>query len=68
MSRFARLPLALSKPVGLANLWEPQVTKGKKEISFFTIPEYETWKEENLDGRGWNIKYFKVRCLSLPPK
>lgn len=44
------------------------MTKGKKEISFFTIPEYETWKEENLDGRGWNIKYFKVRCLSLPPK
>lgn len=37
-----------------------QVTKGKKEISFFTIPEYETWKEETNDGRGWKIKYFKV--------
>ncbi|KAM0750402.1 type II DNA topoisomerase [Meredithblackwellia eburnea MCA 4105] len=36
-----------------------KVTKGKKELSFFTIPEYETWKEENQDGRGWHIKYFK---------
>ncbi|KAK4703211.1 DNA topoisomerase II, partial [Phenoliferia sp. Uapishka_3] len=36
-----------------------KVTKAKKELSFFTIPEYETWKDENNDGRGWNIKYFK---------
>ncbi|GAA5856986.1 hypothetical protein JCM8547_008496 [Rhodosporidiobolus lusitaniae] len=32
---------------------------GKKEISFFTIPEYEEWKRETNDGRGWRIKYFK---------
>ena len=37
-----------------------KVTKGKKEKSFFTIPEYETWKEENDDGRGWACKYYKV--------
>lgn len=40
-----------------------KVSRGKKELSFFTIPEYETWKEENDDGRGWHIKYFKVRCV-----
>jgi hypothetical protein len=45
-----------------------QVSKNKKEISFFTIPEYEQWKEETNDGRGWKIKYFKVslsRLISL---
>ncbi|ODQ54837.1 type II DNA topoisomerase [Saitoella complicata NRRL Y-17804] len=34
-------------------------TKGKKEITFFTIPEYEYWKEANEEGKGWNIKYYK---------
>ncbi|PWN44138.1 putative DNA topoisomerase II [Ceraceosorus guamensis] len=34
-------------------------TKGKQEKSFFTIPEYERWKEENADGKGWVIKYYK---------
>ena len=36
-----------------------KVSKNKREISFFTIPEYEQWKEETDDGRGWKIKYFK---------
>ncbi|CAO1613505.1 unnamed protein product [Sympodiomycopsis kandeliae] len=36
-----------------------KVTKGKQEVSFFTIPEYEEWKAQNNDGRGWVIKYFK---------
>ncbi|KAJ3239764.1 DNA topoisomerase 2 [Chytriomyces hyalinus] len=31
----------------------------KKEISFFTIPEYEQWKKENEDGKGFTIKYYK---------
>lgn len=43
-----------------------KVSKNKKEISFFTIPEYEEWKQETNDGRGWKIKYFKVRRVSLP--
>ena len=34
-------------------------TKGKKEETFFTIPEYNNWKEANEDGRGWKIKYYK---------
>ena len=39
--------------------------KNGKVISFYTMPEYETWKE-SLDGRtsGWSIKYYKV-CLNI---
>jgi DNA topoisomerase-2 len=33
--------------------------KGKEEISFYTLPEYHTWKEKNQDGKGWRIKYYK---------
>lgn len=35
-----------------------KATKGDQSISFFTIPEYEAWKEKtNL--KGWKIKYYK---------
>lgn len=34
-------------------------TKGSKEVTFFTIPQYHDWKEANNDGRGWKIKYYK---------
>jgi len=37
-----------------------KVTKGKKEKVFFTIPEYEAWKEETDGGRGWTCKYYKA--------
>jgi len=33
--------------------------KGRNAISFYTLPEYERWKEENNDGKGWKIKYYK---------
>jgi DNA topoisomerase-2 len=36
-----------------------QVTKGQREHSFYTIPEYETWREQNNNGHGWTIKYYK---------
>ncbi|CAO3644648.1 unnamed protein product [Mucor fragilis] len=31
----------------------------KEEISFFTIPEYETWAEQNNRNSEWEPKYFK---------
>ena len=31
----------------------------KKEVAFFTIPEYETWREANDNARNWTIKYYK---------
>ena len=36
-----------------------KVTKGKNSIPFYTIPEYEAWKLENNEGKGWTIKYYK---------
>jgi len=36
-----------------------KVTKGKRAKTFFTLPEYDNWKEENNDAKGWNIKYYK---------
>jgi DNA topoisomerase-2 len=36
-----------------------KVTRGKSSRSFYTLPEYEHWKEENNNGKGWKIKYYK---------
>ena len=36
-----------------------KVTKGQASKSFFTLKEYETWKETHNDGKGWKIKYYK---------
>ncbi|KAJ3316673.1 DNA topoisomerase 2, partial [Blyttiomyces sp. JEL0837] len=33
--------------------------QANRTIDFFTIPEYEEWKRNNNDGRGYNIKYYK---------
>lgn len=47
-------------------------TQGKKTVSFFTMPEYEAWKESTNNGRGWDIRYYKgpwlfERTLSSMP-
>ena len=36
-----------------------KVWKGKTEYTFYTMPEYEQWKEENNNGKGWEAKYYK---------
>lgn len=36
-----------------------KVTKGKDSKSFYTLPEYESWKETNEEGKGYHIKYYK---------
>jgi len=36
-----------------------KVSKGKRSISFYSIPEYVRWKAANGNGRGWVIKYYK---------
>jgi len=48
-----------------ARLPTTQATKKKQRVVFYTMPEYEAWKE-SLGGNtsGWNIKYYKV-FLSL---
>ena len=35
-----------------------QATKGKQAKVFYTMPEYETWKDET-NTKGWAIKYYK---------
>mmetsp|Transcript_11822 Transcript_11822/g.47709 ORF Transcript_11822/g.47709 Transcript_11822/m.47709 type:complete len:1558 (-) Transcript_11822:87-4760(-) len=43
-----------------------KASKGKKEEVFYTMPEYENWKE-SLDGApGWKIKYYKGLGTSTP--
>lgn len=32
--------------------------KGKQVLSFFTMPQYESWKK-SVDTSGWKIKYYK---------
>ncbi|EOR01319.1 DNA topoisomerase 2 [Wallemia ichthyophaga EXF-994] len=36
-----------------------KVFKRNQEVSFFTVPEFENWKAQNDDGRGWRLKYYK---------
>ncbi|CAJ1331141.1 unnamed protein product [Effrenium voratum] len=36
-----------------------KVSKGDQSKTFFTLPEYEAWKEANNNGQGWKVKYYK---------
>jgi len=37
-----------------------KVTKGKKSETFFTLPQYDNWREETgNNAKGWKIKYYK---------
>ena len=33
--------------------------KNNNTLSFFTLAEYERWKRENNNGKGWLIDYYK---------
>ncbi|PLW47395.1 hypothetical protein PCANC_05840 [Puccinia coronata f. sp. avenae] len=54
-------PSLLKIPEFLVEFITPivKVTRKKEELSFFTMPEFEKWKEENDGGRGWTSKYYK---------
>jgi len=36
-----------------------KVKKNKSEKAFYTIQDYEKWKDKNNEGKGWNVKYYK---------
>ena len=36
-----------------------KVSKNKNTMSFYTLSDYENWKEANQNGKGWTIKYYK---------
>jgi DNA topoisomerase-2 len=31
--------------------------RGREEKTFFTIAEYESWKEDNNNAKGWEVWY-----------
>jgi DNA topoisomerase-2 len=31
-------------------------TKGSRVETFYTIPEYHTWRELHHDGKGWRVR------------
>ncbi|KAL4420378.1 hypothetical protein ABPG77_002318 [Micractinium sp. CCAP 211/92] len=53
-------PSLLKLPGFLVEFITPiiKATKGNQSISFYTLPEYEEWRERN-NTRGWTIKYYK---------
>ncbi|CAK9000771.1 DNA topoisomerase 2 (DNA topoisomerase II) [Durusdinium trenchii] len=36
-----------------------KVWRGREVMSFFTLAEYEAWKQVNNNGHGWSCKYYK---------
>ncbi|KAL7550823.1 hypothetical protein ACHAWF_014023 [Thalassiosira exigua] len=55
-------PSLLDVPGFLRQFITPIVkcTKGNKSETFYTLPQFEQWKESTgNDGRGWKIKYYK---------
>lgn len=43
----------------IVKVWKGDPKHPTKQISFFTMPEYERWKEEHKHERGWQHKYYK---------
>jgi DNA topoisomerase-2 len=42
-----------------------KATKGKEVLPFYSIPQFDAWKEQN-PVRGWHIKYYKGLGTSTP--
>ena len=40
--------------------------KNKKVTSFYNLSDYEAWKEETENGKGFSIKYYKGLGTSTP--
>ena len=45
--------------IGFMNTPIIKAKKGSTEKVFYNDGEYETWKSENNDGKGWKVKYYK---------
>ena len=54
-------PSLLKQPGFLREFITPIIkcTKDNNTVLFFTLTEYEGWKRQNNDGKGWVIKYYK---------
>ena len=47
------------KFIGFMNTPIIKATKGKRELSFYNESKYKEWKNQNNNGKGWNVKYYK---------
>lgn len=45
-----------------------QATKARQTKVFYTLPEYEAWRESVGSTRGWSIKYYKGMAKIYPFK
>lgn len=36
-----------------------KVKKGHEKHSFYSLPEFQEWKNETRDWKSWNVKYYK---------
>jgi DNA topoisomerase-2 len=45
--------------IGFMNTPILKATKGSNILSFYNEGEYDAWKHENSEGKGWKIKYYK---------
>lgn len=43
-----------------------KVSKGKEEKAFYSIPEYEEWKNSVGNVKSWKVKYYKGLGTSTP--
>jgi DNA topoisomerase-2 len=43
----------------IVKVWKGDPKNPTKSMSFFTMPEYENWKEEHRNDRSWQHKYYK---------
>ncbi|PMD50714.1 putative DNA topoisomerase 2 [Hyaloscypha bicolor E] len=51
----------------IVKVWKgPNPKKPISPKSFFTLPQYEEWKERHTNDKGWKHKYFKGLGTSLP--
>lgn len=43
----------------IVKVWKGDPKHPTKSVSFFTMPEYEAWKEQHQHETGWENKYYK---------
>lgn len=61
-------PSLLSIPDFVQQFLTPiiKATKGPEQVSFFSIADYEEWKDQRSDAQGWSVKYYKGLGTSTP--
>lgn len=62
-----RLPNFLAEFITpIVRVWKGPDKKPKIEKSFFTMPQYEMWRERHANEKTWKMKYYKGLGTSKP--